>query len=103
MISYNHYASGAVGDFLYRRVAGIEATEPGYKSFQVRPVLGGSLTWAKSHVLTPYGRIRSSWKVEQGTFTVEVQVPMGTVCQLTMPNGETITLHSGSHVHSCPV
>lgn len=41
MISYNHYCSGAVGDFLYRRVAGLEAVEPGYKTFCVKPVLGG--------------------------------------------------------------
>ena len=58
MISYNHYASGAVGDFLYRRVAGIEALEPGYREFKVQPVLGGEITWAKSHVQTPYGQIQ---------------------------------------------
>ena len=103
MISYNHYASGAVGDFLYRRVAGIEALEPGYKTFKVEPILGGDLTWAKSHVLTPYGRIATQWKIESGVFTVETQVPMGTTCQLTLPNGNTLTLPSGSHTHTCPV
>ena len=103
MISYNHYASGAVGDFLYRRVAGIEALEPGYKTFKVQPILGGDLTWAKGYVLTPYGTVSSHWKIEKGQFTVEVQVPMGTTCQLTMPNGETHTLGNGKHIHTCPV
>ena len=103
MISYNHYASGAVGDFLYRRVAGIEALEPGYKTFKVQPVLGGGLTWAKGHVLTPYGLVSSHWTIENGKFTVEVQVPVGTACQLTMPDGDTIYLGSGKHTHTCPV
>ena len=103
MISYNHYASGAVGDFLYRRIAGIEATEPGYKTFKVQPILGGDLTWAKGHVLTPYGLISSNWTIEDGRFTVEIQVPMGTTCQLTLPDGKTVTLHSGHHQHTCPV
>ena len=103
MISYNHYASGAVGDFLYRRVAGIEALEPGYKTFKIQPVPGGGLTWAKSHVLTPYGTINSHWKIENGVFTAEVQVPMGTACQLILPDGKTMTLHSGNHQHTCPV
>lgn len=103
MISYNHYASGAVGDFLYRRVAGIEALEPGYKTFKVQPILGGDLTWAKGHVLTPYGLVSSNWNIENGKFTVEVQVPMGTTCQLTMPDGQTVCLCSGKHTHTCPV
>ena len=103
MISYNHYASGAVGDFLYRRVAGIEAVEPGYKTFKVQPVLGGGLTWARSHVLTPYGQVSSGWKIENGQFTIEVQVPMDTTCKLTMPNGEAHDLASGNHIHTCPV
>lgn len=103
MISYNHYASGAVGDFLYRRVAGIEAIEPGYRSFKVQPVLGGDLTWAKSHVVTPYGLVSAHWRIEDGTFTMEVQVPVGTTCTLTMPDGQVHSLSSGNHKHTCTV
>ena len=103
MISYNHYASGAVGDFLYRRVAGIEAVEAGYKSFKVQPVLGGGLTWAKSHVVTPYGLVSAHWRTENGAFTIEVQVPVGTTCMLTMPDGQTYSLGSGNYKHTCTV
>ena len=102
MISYNHYASGAVGDFLYRRVAGIEALEPGYREFKVQPVLGGEITWAKSHVQTPYGQIRVHWQMED-TFTIDISVPMGTVCTLTMPDGTVETLLSGKHRRTCPM
>ncbi|MCD8384107.1 MAG: glycoside hydrolase family 78 protein [Clostridiales bacterium] len=101
MISYNHYASGAVGDFLYRRVAGIETTEPGYKSFRVKPILGGDLTWAKGSVRTPYGVAASEWKLEKGLFTITVTVPVGTTCQLVLPDGTEKTLGSGSYTCSC--
>lgn len=102
MISYNHYASGAVGDFLYRRVAGIEALEPGYREFKVQPVLGGEITWAKSHVQTPYGQISVHWQMED-TFTIDISVPMGAVCTLTMPDGTVETLLSGKHRRTCPM
>ncbi|MCC8063918.1 MAG: glycoside hydrolase family 78 protein, partial [Clostridiales bacterium] len=101
MISYNHYASGAVGAFLYQRVAGIAPIEAGYKSFQVKPLVGGGLTWAEGRVNTPYGEIASRWQVEDGTFTVTVQVPVGTRCQLTLPDGTSCTLGSGAYSRSC--
>lgn len=101
MISYNHYASGAVGDFLYRRVLGLEAVEPGYRSFSVKPVLGGGLTWAKGGVRTPYGEASVEWKIENGTFTIVVQVPMGTTCELTLPDGTKKVCHSGRYEDTC--
>ncbi len=103
MISYNHYASGAVGDFLYRRVAGLEAVEPGYKVFNVKPLVGGGITWAKGSVITPYGKAASEWKVENGTFTVTIQVPVGATCQLTLPDGTEKSFPSGRYTASCPM
>ena len=103
MISYNHYGFGAVGDFLYRRVAGIEPVEPGYKTFAVRPILGGGLTWARAAVRTPYGQAGADWKIENGTFSVTVRVPMGTRCKLTLPNGTEKVYPSGTHTAACPL
>lgn len=97
MISYNHYASGAVGAFLYQRIAGIEATRPGYKEFQIKPLVGGGLTGARGSVITPYGEIISDWKVEGENFTIDIQVPVGCTCTLTMPNGEEKTCDSGKY------
>lgn len=97
MVSFNHYAPGAVGDFLYRRVAGIEALEGGYKMFKVEPVVGGGLIYAKGEIETPYGRIVSRWIVDEGRFRIVVTVPVSTTCQLKMPNGETHLLKSGTH------
>jgi len=98
MISYNHYASGAVGDFLYRRVAGIEPAEAGYRRFRVAPVVGEGITSAAASVETPYGTAASDWKVENGEFSITVQVPVGTECELRLPDGTQKTLKSGTYV-----
>lgn len=101
MISYNHYASGAVGDFLYRRVAGIEPMEPGYRKFRVCPVVGGGLTSARGSIEVPYGTIASDWSVSGGAFSIKVDVPMGCDCELVLPDGTIRDLPSGHHELAC--
>lgn len=101
MISYNHYASGAVGKFLYSRVLGIDSTEAGYKRFAVKPVLGGGITHAQGHVQTPYGRIECGWKISDCKFTLEVAVPVSSVCDVTLPDGTTYSVGSGKYAFSC--
>lgn len=100
MVSFNHYASGAVGDFLYRRVAGIQPTAAGYKQFEIAPIIGGGITFAKGSVDTPFGKIVSDWKIKEGEFSIKVTVPMGTQCCLVMPSSESRLLKSGSYTFS---
>ena len=97
MISYNHYASGAVGDFLYRRVAGLEPTAPGYRKFRVKPVPGGGLTEAKAWTETPYGKAQAEWKLNGGKITVKITVPVGTECELVLPDGTRQLFSSGMY------
>ena len=97
MISYNHYASGAVADFLYRRVAGLEPTSAGYRTFKFQPLPGGGLTSAEVRIETPFGEAAGAWKADGERFTVTVTVPMGTTCEVVMPSGKTQTLGSGTH------
>ena len=97
MVSYNHYASGAVGDFLYKRIAGIEATEGGYKTFTIAPLVGGGITSVQADVLCPYGKIVSQWQVEDGAFTLNVQVPLGTSCKVVLPSGRHTIVSSGKY------
>ncbi len=101
MISYNHYASGAVADFLHRRVLGIECTAPGYQKFAVKPVVCNKLTSAKGHVTGAYGVIETAWEVKDSTFHIHVEVPMGSMCVLTLPDGTVEQLTSGSFDRSC--
>lgn len=100
MISYNHYASGAVGDFMYRRIAGIEMTEPGYRRFKIKPVMTEQLSSAIGRVETPYGEIVSDWKVENGIFMIHVHVPVGTECSLEFPDKSAERLTGGSYDRS---
>ncbi len=101
MISYNHYASGAVGDFLYRRVAGLEPIQPGYKKFRVKPIPGGGLTSAKAWTETPYGRAGAAWTIRDGQMTVTVDVPVGASCEVILPDGASRNCSSGQHQFIC--
>ncbi|MBP5307725.1 MAG: family 78 glycoside hydrolase catalytic domain [Clostridia bacterium] len=96
MVSFNHYAGGAVGDFLYRRVLGLEAAAGGYKEFKVKPVLCREITSASGETDTPYGKIKAEWKTENGVFEINVKVPVGTRCLLTLPSGKEKILNSGN-------
>lgn len=101
MVSFNHYAYGAVGDWLYRRVAGIEAIEGGYRRFKIAPVVGGKLDWVKAIHESNYGTIVSEWKISDAVFTLNIEVPFNTVCEVTLPNGESSELGCGKYEFSC--
>ena len=84
MNSFNHYAYGAVGEWMYRVLAGLEIdeTHPGYKRFIVQPHPGGGLTWARTDFISVYGKISVGWNLEnKGTetaVTVKIHVPVNT-------------------------
>ena len=95
MVSFNHYANGAVGDWLYRRCLGIEALEPGYRTFIFRPFPGGDIRWAQGNVKTSYGMTEAKWEQSQEGFVMSVKVPVSTTCKLVFPDGEERILGSG--------
>ena len=103
MVSFNHYAAGAVGDWLYKRIAGIEPTTGGYKTFRVAPLFGGELTSAEGVVESPYGRASSSWTLDGDTFRLHVEVPVSTRCTVVLPDGTSTEVSSGRHEFECPV
>ena len=97
--SFNHYSFGAVCQFLFEYVAGIRPTfdAPGFKEFELRPVLGGSLTWAEGTHKTRYGTIRSRWERDGKNFIYTCTVPEGTTARLTLPDGSTKLLTAGNY------
>jgi alpha-L-rhamnosidase len=101
MLSFNHYAFGAVGAWLYGTVAGIrlDREQAGWRRFSVQPRPGGGLTYARARLLSPYGPIESAWKVEDGRFSLSVEVPPNTTAQVLMPgrDGGPIEVGSGRH------
>lgn len=103
MISYNHYAGGAVGDFLYRRVLGVDPLEAGYTRFRVQPVPGGDLTWAKGCIAAAVGTIRTEWRIEQeNMFLLKLFVPVGSEADVYLPDGSSRHVTCGSYEMSCP-
>jgi alpha-L-rhamnosidase len=97
MVSFNHYAGGAVGDWLYRRIAGIEPTSGGYKTFRIAPKPGGGLSWAKATYHCPYGEIVSHWEIQGNMFILNIKVPFGTKAQILLPNGDEHQVTSGEY------
>jgi alpha-L-rhamnosidase len=99
--SLNHYAYGAVGDFFYRRICGLEPAAPGYRQFRVKPLPGGGLTYAECHHDSPYGTIRVRWEQKENHFVLRVEVPDRTNCSVVLPDGQTHEIGSGKHEFQC--
>jgi len=87
--SLNHYSKGAVISFLHQYVAGVKLLDdhPGYERFRIAPRPGGGLTWARAVHDSPYGRIESFWRIDDGRFHLSVAVPPGTTAEVLLPDG----------------
>ncbi|MET0299501.1 MAG: glycoside hydrolase family 78 protein [Flavitalea sp.] len=87
MNSFNHYAYGAIGDWMYRVVAGLDTYDslPGYKSISIKPHVGGGLTDVTAEYETNYGKLASHWKVEGGKFSMDVEIPANTKAKIYIP------------------
>ncbi|MHC6222636.1 glycoside hydrolase family 78 protein [Arthrobacter sp. MMS24-S77] len=104
MTSFNHYALGAVADWMHRVVAGISPLEPGYRRIQFKPQPGGGLTHASAKHETPYGTASIAWKaIDAGGLEVEVVVPTGTTAELVLPGEDAVDLGPGTHSRSTVV
>ena len=108
MNSFNHYAYGAIGEWLYDTVAGIRTSDErdctGYKQIVLKPHIGGKLTYAEGWHETPYGRVSSSWRLENGRTVYNCEIPPNTTTKLYLPwhnlpekNQTVINLGSGSY------
>jgi alpha-L-rhamnosidase len=91
MNSFNHYAYGAIGDWMYRVVAGIDTYEdgPGYKHIKVMPHVGGGFTNIAADLKTYYGTILSHWKVDHGKIIFDIEIPPNTKAELFIPTGHS--------------
>jgi len=87
MNSFNHWAFGAVGEWVWRNVAGInpDETHPGYRHFVIRPQPGGGVTWAKGRYDSIRGRIESGWRIAAGSIMMTVVVPPNTTATVYVP------------------
>lgn len=118
MNSFNHYSLGSVGDWLFGRVAGIDQTSSSvaYRELLLRPLPGGTLTWARAEQETARGRVACGWSITGDLITVTADIPPSSTAVLEVPTddpssvrvadqegvlqltGTTLRLASGHHV-----
>jgi alpha-L-rhamnosidase len=93
MNSFNHYAYGAIGDWMYRVSAGLEILEPGYKQISINPQLTDKLTFSKASFESSYGTISSGWERREGKVIIKVSIPANTSAKIILPvvNQEKVT------------
>jgi len=85
MNSFNHYAFGAVGEYIYGGVGGIQSTSPAYKTITIQPAIAEGLTWAKTSFDSIHGIISNQWKIDAGKLTMEVVIPPNTTATIHVP------------------
>jgi alpha-L-rhamnosidase len=86
MNSFNHYAYGAVGDWMFQHIGGLQALSPGYKTVRIAPLIGASeVSAAQCTQRTPYGLLSSDWKLSGHALTLAVTIPANTSADIILP------------------
>jgi alpha-L-rhamnosidase len=87
MNSFNHYAYGAIGDWMYRKMVGIDTYEDGvgYKHIKIQPHIGGSFSSAMASLETYYGKVSNSWKLDTAGISMDVEIPANTTAAVFVP------------------
>ena len=96
MNSFNHYAYGAVYDWIFGVSLGIKPTEAGYKSVSIKPHPNKALGFAEASIETKYGKIRSYWYYKDGAIYYEVDVPRDITATVVLPSGYTERVSGGT-------
>lgn len=95
MTSFNHYALGAVAEWLHTSVGGIRPAAPGYQRVEIAPQPGGSLRWARTAHKSPFGLIKVQWVQRDGILRVTGSIPVGATALLKLPNRADEVLNHG--------
>jgi alpha-L-rhamnosidase len=101
MNSFNHYAYGAIGDWMYRNITGIDTYSEGagYKKISIQPHPGGNLSYANADLETVYGKLSVHWKISEGKFLLDVEIPDNTTATIFIPSsGEELITESGRSI-----
>lgn len=103
MTSFNHYAFGAVADWMHRSVGGLAPLEAGYRRILVAPQPGGGLTWAETSLETPHGLASVRWDLDGSEMRVEFTVPAGTEAVVRLPGLADETVGAGTYQRTTTV
>jgi alpha-L-rhamnosidase len=98
MTSFNHYALGAVADWMHRNIGGIAPLEPGYSKVLIAPQPGGEIRWATSSLETRHGKISVSWSRNgDGPIELDITVPGAVTALVRLPGSDVQEFGSGRH------
>ena len=96
MNSFNHYAFGAYGQYLFSNMAGIDFEGAGFKNIIIKPELGnGALTNVRGEYISVNGKITSSWKVEGSEYLLDVEIPVNTRARVYVLSKEGSSIEEG--------
>jgi alpha-L-rhamnosidase len=97
MNSFNHYAYGAIGEWMYRVMAGIEIdpAAPGYKRILIQPRPGGGFTHVRAGHQTMHGTVTSAWELRDDRFELVVEIPANTRATVRLPNADVTNVTEG--------
>jgi alpha-L-rhamnosidase len=97
MNSFNHYAYGAVGDWMFGNLGGILALEPGYKQSRIAPLVGsGGLTHGNCFQRTPFGQLTTAWDVSNGICVLTIEIPVNATAIVHVPTKSGTTVYEGA-------
>ncbi|HSI07620.1 MAG TPA: family 78 glycoside hydrolase catalytic domain [Rariglobus sp.] len=97
MNSFNHYAYGAVGDWMFQHPGGLQILDPGYKRSRIAPLVGhNGITQARCTFRTPYGLLVSEWKQANGTLTLAITIPANTSTEIVIPAATAESVREGN-------
>lgn len=94
--SFNHYALGCVGSWMYRQIGGIQCAKAGWKEILFAPATDCGLRWADCSHQTPYGRAACRWEKNDKETRIEITVPEGVNARVSLP-GLNMPLSPGTH------
>lgn len=103
MTSFNHYALGAIADWMHRSIAGVAPAAPGYRCVRVAPRPGGGITHALGRLITPHGEVSVAWRVIGSSLEVDVSLPEGVTGVLSPERGAEIDLPAGQGHYTLPL
>lgn len=86
MNSFNHYAYGSVGAWMYQNIGGIDMLEPGYKKSKISPKLSDLLSYTEASLETMYGKLAVKWEGAGEKINIKVEIPSNTTSAITLPN-----------------
>jgi alpha-L-rhamnosidase len=98
MTSFNHYAFGAVANWMHRTIGGVTSLSPGAREVRIAPVPGAGITSGAFRFDSPYGALATSWTLRGDRFALELDVPVGIVATVRLPDGSEVAgVEHGHH------